>query len=1080
MAIWWSRRFDVAWYLRQLGPARERPWGLRGHVPGWILRPVLVAHYVWRGRRAGRSPHPLFEPEWYAPEPSAFARRATSSNSWRAGGVDPFARFLVRGGSRPASPHPLFDPAVWTASHPESAHHRHGPWGHFVSTARPDTPMPVPPDLAAAGPFAGAPGELGAHAPPDTADTALTWGAARAELERRLDAWLTDERRRKAPRWSPTYDLKRHRDTVLRWARVQLPDAEDERPWVSVILPVRDRAEQVRAAIRSVRAQTLTAWELIVVDDASRDATVRVVAGSAATDARMRLIAGAGRGVSAARNLGWRHARGRYIAWLDSDNTWTPEYLQTMVGYLESEGHRAAYADLEAVHGGRTRFRSLDAGPERQDTLALLEVANHIDLNVLVVRRDLLEEVGGFDEDLRRTVDYDLIWRLARLDTPQHVPMLAVRYGDDEAAPDRITNIEPKSWREVVKNKHLIDWTRLEAEVPDRPDDLVSVLVAARGGALPAWRTVASALENTDGSDAPVEVVVVDDAGSRGTALILASLGLLDERVTVTRVPRAVHRALATNLALATSRGRFVLPAEAGLQLWPGWRHALPAALTSDAGPAALIAQPLVVGPDGALVSAGCAFTGRHPLPADLLAGHPVEDARRIGDRIPIRAAAAPVALVGAGDVVRVRGLDCRYVGGWELPDLCLRLAGGLDRSQRVAVTATSAVAHRLDVPEHHDAAVTVADRWFFARAWGNPALSSDDDLWRAAGLDVTGWQAGDLGSARASADAALQIPVPAVRRIAGDGEQPPLRWAIKIAAPVGPAGDRWGDVHFAGSLAAALRELGHDVVIDRRVPYRGQAVAVPPRPTTQLDDVVLVLRGLQAHQAQPDAVNLMWVISHPELVTAEEARGFHRVFAASTGWAKRFGDEAGVQIEPLLQATDPARFNPGVPPAEPGDDVLFVGNSRMVYRPVVKHLVEAGIDVAVYGGQWEQFLPPAAIRARRLPNEEVAAHYKAAGVVLNDHWDDMREQGFVSNRLFDAAACGARVISDYVEGVHDLFGGLVRAYRTRDELVELVREGPSGFPPDGERREIAQRVCRDHSFAARARTLVDAVLALR
>src|SRR5262249_13863990 len=150
----------------------------------------------------------------------------------------------------------------------------------------------------------------------------------------------------------------------------------------------------------------------------------------------------------------------------------------------------------------------------------------------------------------------------------------------------------------------------------------------------------------------------------------------------------------------------------------------------------------------------------------------------------------------------------------------------------------------------------------------------------------------------------------------------------------------------------------------------------------------------------------------------------YDAAFAAGASWATTMTGRAGVQVRTLLQATDPERFHPGL--AEPGTGaaVLFVGSSRGVERAIVRDAVEAGLDLSVYGTRWEGLLDPRYLRGSYLPNDRLGAAYRAAGVLLNDHWPDMAEQGFYSNRLFDAVAAGARVVSDPVAGIPELFGG--------------------------------------------------------
>lgn len=111
-------------------------------------------------------------------------------------------------------------------------------------------------------------------------------------------------------------------------------------PKVSIITPMWNGAALVGATIESVLAQTFTDWEMIVVDDASPDggAGCRAVEEFSARDARIRLIASKiNKGSSGARNEAMRVASGRYLAFLDSDDIWHPEYLRTMLSLIESD-----------------------------------------------------------------------------------------------------------------------------------------------------------------------------------------------------------------------------------------------------------------------------------------------------------------------------------------------------------------------------------------------------------------------------------------------------------------------------------------------------------------------------------------------------------------------------------------------------------------------------------------------------------------------------------------------------------------------------------------------------------------------
>ena len=312
-------------------------------------------------------------------------------------------------------------------------------------------------------------------------------------------------------------------------------------------------------------------------------------------------------------------------------------------------------------------------------------------------------------------------------------------------------------------------------------------------------------------------------------------------------------------------------------------------------------------------------------------------------------------------------------------------------------------------------------------------------------------------------------------RRVLGRPRTSGLRWAIDTAATPGRWGDQWGDTYYAISLARALRRLGQQVTLDRR--------DTRDRESRSQDDVVVVLRGLERVEPRPGPAHLLWVISHPDKVTPDEAAGYDQVFAASPAWAAARTAEWGVDVRPLLQCTDPEYFHPGrtLPETFEAPGVLFIGNDRRgPERPVVEWAAAAGADLQLYGTGWEETRLADHLVATGIPNDEVGAYYATARVVLNDHLAGMREQGFLANRLFDAVACGARVLSDPIAGL-DLFGGCVVACDSADATRAALTADPDTVWPDrAHRLAVAERIRTEHSFDRRAEVLLARALELR
>jgi glycosyltransferase involved in cell wall biosynthesis len=185
-------------------------------------------------------------------------------------------------------------------------------------------------------------------------------------------------------------------------------------PEISVIVPAYNAALTVDTTIDSVLAQTFGDFELIVVDDGSRDATPDVVASR--DDPRVHLIRSENRGVSSARNLGLEHASGTYLAFLDSDDAWLPEKLERQHAALESAPEAGVCFASAQVVDDEFLAIGLDPAVDRRDfTKALLLEGNIIagGGSSVMARASLVEGAGGFDTQLSQCADWDMWLRLS-------------------------------------------------------------------------------------------------------------------------------------------------------------------------------------------------------------------------------------------------------------------------------------------------------------------------------------------------------------------------------------------------------------------------------------------------------------------------------------------------------------------------------------------------------------------------------------------------------------------------------------------------------------------------------------------
>jgi GT2 family glycosyltransferase len=207
-------------------------------------------------------------------------------------------------------------------------------------------------------------------------------------------------------------------------------------PVVSVILAAYNAEQFIGDTCASALAQTLSAIEVIVVDDGSTDRTPDIVRELARRDARIRLIVQENLGVAAARNRALEEARGRFIAPLDADDLWAPTKLERQVNRLEEAGPDAGlvYCWWSWIdENGRVLDRSPSWRVEGDVLMSLLEVNFTGGASVPMFRASCVKDAGGFSVALRREgaqgcEDWDLALRVAELHTVVAVQSVLVGY----------------------------------------------------------------------------------------------------------------------------------------------------------------------------------------------------------------------------------------------------------------------------------------------------------------------------------------------------------------------------------------------------------------------------------------------------------------------------------------------------------------------------------------------------------------------------------------------------------------------------------------------------------------------------
>ncbi len=248
-------------------------------------------------------------------------------------------------------------------------------------------------------------------------------------------------------------------------------------PTVSVIVPTYNRSSLVVRAVQSVLDQTFGDFEILVVDDGSTDNTREVL--SSSSDKRIRYVSQSNLGPAAARNKGYALSHGKYVHFLDSDDYFLPTNLAEKANILNDSCEIGwVFSDCYYRNDNRRTLWSTNGNIRklrkslirRSFVFDLLLMCYFVNIDTVMIRRECIERIGGFDENLESFEDMDFYYRIASMYKTKFIdaPLVVISHQEEDSLSRDRDRFFTGRIQVIEKTKQLFPFQTQEIRFPGR------------------------------------------------------------------------------------------------------------------------------------------------------------------------------------------------------------------------------------------------------------------------------------------------------------------------------------------------------------------------------------------------------------------------------------------------------------------------------------------------------------------------------------------------------------------------------------------------------------------------------------